>query len=231
LIQIVLDQDVWLDGGNEYFVRGRIIRSKSATQTVRDGIFYPDANNLMKRDLIGACALVNCKEDFCPVRIMNLSNQCVHVFRGTRLGDVECLEENKVRLRCMKKSPEIRSKQDNIMNYFKKDLERLEGEDRERMMCILKDFSDVFSSDKFDIGLAVDTVHHIETADALPISCNPRRIPIGVEGKVDELVDQLLKHNIIRPSTSPWNAPIVVVAKKDGDIRMCVDYRKLNTIT
>jgi hypothetical protein len=49
--------------------------------------------------------------------------------------------------------------------------------------------------------------------------------------KVDKLVEELLAHDVIRPSESPWNSPIVFVAKKNGDIRLCVDYRRLNAVT
>jgi hypothetical protein len=229
LIRVILDQDAWLDGGKEYFVRGRIIGNEAVS--VKDGIFHPYNRNLMKRGMVGACALVNCEGEFCPIRIINLANQCVHLFRGTHLGDLECFQQNEYRLRCMRSHNGSKMKLDKIISYFKPDLDRLHGKDRENMLKILEEYSDVFSEGKFDIGLAVDAVHRIETEDALPISCNPRRIPIGVEDKVDELVEQLLQHKIIRPSASPWNAPIVVVAKKDGDIRMCVDYRKLNAIT
>jgi transposase InsO family protein len=107
----------------------------------------------------------------------------------------------------------------------------LSRDDRSKVSSVLKDFQDVFSKTKMDIGKTHLLEHRVDTGDSPPIAFSPRRIPVALEEKVDKLVEELLLNDIIRPSESPWNAPIVIVAKKDGDIRMCVDYRKLNAVT
>ena len=65
--------------------------------------------------------------------------------------------------------------------------------------------------------------HGIDTDSAKPIACSYRRIPFGLEEKVDNLIQELADKNIIRPSESPWNAPLVVIPKKNGDIRLTID--------
>ncbi|CAM9669117.1 unnamed protein product, partial [Heterosigma akashiwo] len=59
----------------------------------------------------------------------------------------------------------------------------------------------------------------------------PYRIPPAHQEKAEEMVDELLKQGVIEESSSEFNAPIVLVQKKTGDLRMCLDLRSLNQIT
>ncbi|XP_039313505.1 uncharacterized protein LOC120359576 [Solenopsis invicta] len=64
-----------------------------------------------------------------------------------------------------------------------------------------------------------------------PISFRPRRLSFADKEKLRQILDKLLQEKIIRPSNSPYAFPIVLVRKKDGESRLCVDYRELNRIT
>lgn len=64
-----------------------------------------------------------------------------------------------------------------------------------------------------------------------PISFRPRRLSYSDKEKLQLILDDLLNRNIIRPSESPYASPIVLVRKKNGETRLCIDYRELNKIT
>ncbi|CAK9800876.1 Transposon Ty3-I Gag-Pol polyprotein [Anthophora plagiata] len=64
-----------------------------------------------------------------------------------------------------------------------------------------------------------------------PITFKPRRLAFADKEKLRSILDELLKDGIIRPSNSPYASPIVLVRKKTGELRLCVDYRELNKIT
>ena len=74
-------------------------------------------------------------------------------------------------------------------------------------------------------------VHHIRTIDDVPVNSGYRRIPPGQLQQVKEHLDGLLKDGVIEPSESNYCSPMVIVKKKSGDIRLCIDYRKLNSKT
>lgn len=107
-----------------------------------------------------------------------------------------------------------------------------------RMRSLLREnvaaFSSVYSSGDCqnveNLG-SVDVYHEIETGDSLPIRMRPRRVPLNDRVKVEAMVDDLLAQGVIRPSTSPWAACLVLARKKDGSLRLCVDYRQLNKVT
>ncbi|UYV63592.1 K02A2.6-like, partial [Cordylochernes scorpioides] len=88
----------------------------------------------------------------------------------------------------------------------------------------------VFSQHAIDLG-KVAIQHKIITKSEQPISLRPYRRPLKEYEEIAEQVKELLEHKLIRISDSPWAFPVVMVPKKDGNKRMCIDYRRLNEIT
>ena len=73
--------------------------------------------------------------------------------------------------------------------------------------------------------------HEIHTEAGPPIKTKNRPVNPSLESDLREQVDTLLKHEVIEPSNSPWSFALVAAPKKNGKIRWCVDYRRLNEIT
>ena len=71
----------------------------------------------------------------------------------------------------------------------------------------------------------------IETGSAPPVKLRPYRIPLCHQAEVQDQLDRLEGEGIITLSHSPWSSPLVVVKKKNGSLRLCVDYRRLNALT
>ena len=88
----------------------------------------------------------------------------------------------------------------------------------------------MFSTGDGDICRTSLTQHHIQTGAAPPIRQRPRRVPITQQEVVDREIAKMLSHGVIEPSESPWRSPIVLVRKKDGSVRVCVDCRRLNEV-
>ena len=108
----------------------------------------------------------------------------------------------------------------------------LEGDDLQRLKNIVEEFSDVFAKHPEDIGTTTLMQHHVTLTTDKPVSANYFRTPPPrVKADIDKETDKMLAAGVIRPSDSPYNAPIVLVKKPDGSYRYCTDFRKLNSIT
>lgn len=163
-----------------------------------------------------------------PVMVRNESEQDIHIPPSTiiaELGAYECIvSEQHVT------SPSAQDLQSNPLNFnFGESPLSLEW--KERITTKLQAMSNVFSHHDLDFGCTSHVKHHINLHDSTPFKHRARPIhPQDIEA-VRKHLRELLDAGVIRESESPFSSAIVVVKKKNGDIRLCIDYRKLNLQT
>ncbi|UYV61868.1 K02A2.6-like [Cordylochernes scorpioides] len=108
----------------------------------------------------------------------------------------------------------------------------ISNEDRVRLLDVLRKYTDVFEFQKASLKTSsLKVKHRIEIGDHAPIKQRPYRVSPREKSIIQTEVDNMLKLGIIQPSDSPWSSLVVLVKKKDGTWRFCVDYRRLNKIT
>ena len=105
----------------------------------------------------------------------------------------------------------------NLTNNQQKELNKL-----------LEEYADLFDN---NLGRCGIVKHEIDTGSKRPIKQNAYQWPHAEKQVIQEEIDKMLEQGVIQESTSPWTSPVVLVKKKDGSTRFCVDYRKLNKIT
>ena len=108
--------------------------------------------------------------------------------------------------------------------------ENLSPLQQQQLNELFKEYQDVFSQGDEDLGNTPLLEHGIETHGP-PLRQPYRRQNPAVRREEMAQVQQMLSSNVIRPSNSPWASPVVMVRKKDGSLRFCVDFRQLNAAT
>ena len=120
---------------------------------------------------------------------------------------------------------------EKLLDQLQLQLDHLGEEDRAKLVSILRGYTDVFALTSSELGTTSITEHSIDTGDHPPIRQPLRRMPFSLRPQVDKMVQEMLDQGVIQPSSSPWASAVVLVRKKDGSMRFCVDYRRLNHIT
>ncbi|MES9880179.1 MAG: RNase H-like domain-containing protein [Sedimenticola sp.] len=96
---------------------------------------------------------------------------------------------------------------------------------------LLYDYQDVFATDEFDLGDFTEITHSIDTAAARPIKQRMRRTPACFVQEEEAHLKKMLEAGVIQESNSEWASAPVLIRKRDGSVRWCIDYRALNNVT
>ena len=173
------------------------------------------------------------------VPVINLHNNDQVLVKGTKLGTLEKAEEvepaedgKPLSDSTFAKSESKSLRRAEAIDQMIEDLpEELNDEQRRQVKKLLRQNEGIFSKGEHDIGRTQLIEYRIDTGDHRPIRQSLRRQPFQHLEIIDKQVKDMKDAGIIESAASPWAFNVVLVKKKDGNLRFCVDYRRLNAIT
>ena len=107
----------------------------------------------------------------------------------------------------------------------------LTAEQKSAVFELVNDFPEGFLEPKGKTGRTDWAEHEMDLQGHKPLKQRASRLPWAKQEIADVEVEKMLADDIIEPSTSPWSSPIVLVKKKDGSTRFCIDYRRINDLS
>ena len=173
-----------------------------------------------------ARTLVTPTDQTVPVRLLNPRPQKITVNKGTTIARMEA-----VAVFAATSDPVMKSKHQLFEDMVKHLGTHVSTVQRDQLLQLLLEFSDVFAESSNDLGLTDLIKNQIDTGNAHPIRQQIRHVPSAKREDTQKLLHNMLQNDIIQPSSSPWASPVVLVQKQDGSQRFCVDYKKLNNVT
>ena len=188
-------------------------------------------------------SLVDVEKGVVPIRILNPQSEPVHLHKGTMAGlalpvDI-CQTDMSPNYGVYQigqqdaevPSARIKTLPEHLQMLLEESGGNLCKEENDELKEFLVEYNDVFVGAGGQLGRTGLVKHSINTGNQYPIRQRPRRTPLHLQDEVKKQVTDMLEQGVIEPSNSPWSSPIVLVRKKDGSYRFCVDYRLLNKAT
>ncbi|UYV71900.1 hypothetical protein LAZ67_9000991, partial [Cordylochernes scorpioides] len=203
-------------------------------------LFEPSKKVLIGKGLTLPCALFRLSHNKGKLWIVNSSTTAQIVPKGMCLGKIQRVEENNLTAisECSEFNKEAKNA-NHASHADKSDFKFLQNlisddlseEQQSQILSILKRYDKIFDKNNEPVKQTSVTKHKIETGNHQPIKHRPYRVSPTERQAIQTEVDKMLDAGIIRHSESPWSSPVILVKKKDGNWRFCVDYRRLNKVT
>ena len=171
--------------------------------------------------------------------LINLSDHYIEVGKGEVLASAEevCSNVEPIGIQKVEVAeqggPENGKREipEHLINLFDKSKGELNEQEQTQLSELLCEFEDVFDKGEFDLGKFNTIQHGIDTGTNRPVKQRIRHTPLGFAGEEEAQLKKMLSAGVIRPSVSEWASAPVLIRKRCGSIRWCVDYRALNALT
>ena len=213
-----------------------IVKGRPLDRFDKDGVgVLESSDNLTARyGLLVAKALVCPKRGTVPLRIMNMNHEPIYLYKNTVTAIYEPVQPGSfetVSSLGTENIPEEKS-YSHLEDLIELSTENLNESQKESMKTLLYEYADQFSRSSHDLGSTSIAQHTIKIVPGCkPIKQRPYRVPLAKQQVAQKEIQLMAEKNLIEPSYSAWSSPALLVPKKDGTMRFCVDYRRLNEAT
>lgn len=231
-VKVAGKEDILIPACSMKVVIGSTRQNRRGEEMVAAVQAIQGATGSLPRNISVIDTLSEVKNGKIPVRVLNLGNEDIWLKPKSRIGTLHKVEI----VKSTEDHCDIDEKAEDNMNV-KSDVEFHIGDvdftekQKAQFDALLKKHSNAFCQNDSDLGHSSLVKHSIKLTDEIPIRVPHRRIPPNQLEEVKQHLSKLLDQGIIRKSNSPFASAIVIVRKKDGSIRLCVDYRQLNKKT
>ena len=231
-VGVILTANFTIEPYSENILEGQTEEQEAQLLSENQRILEPEISIEDRLGVLIACGLVSPANSM-PIRVLNVSNRFVNLKTGIKVGALFPIEPKEQQL-CLTtviedlKKPTILEIIDSSM---KDEASMLTANEKNKLAKLLLKYESIISRGPTNIGNCTFLTHRIDTGDKITIRIAPRRIPYFQQDEVQQDISAKETAVIVRKYTSPWAFPIVVVRKKYGTARICVDYRRLNDVT
>ncbi|KZS10201.1 Uncharacterized protein APZ42_025383 [Daphnia magna] len=201
-------------------------------------LLRPSNKLLQNSGLSAGHALIDCSKKDAVVHEMNVDHADHMIVEGTSIGQLVLIDQtSNLSLEVGEgrdAAGEVRGRSGKSREPAAFDqcvASTLAAQDRNDQIELLIEFQDVFAGNGDCLGQCTVLEHAIPTEGTVPIKQLPRRRACRERELIKDEVNKMLKQEVIEPAQCPWSSPIVLVKKKDGKWRFCIDYRRLNEVT
>ena len=195
---------------------------------LHEGLFEPKLGSNVPNHICVARSLNNvCSNNELTLQVMNTGPSSVTIRRGTILGSFTSSSLIAIVGSGASISEEMPF---DVLSNIEQQCQHLMPQERKEVTDLLSSYKDLFVSKKGPLG-RTDKVKHSIPTQGRPIRQPIRRTPESLRRAIEVETDAMLSSGVIRRSSSPWSSPVIMVQKKDGSWRFCVDYCRLNAVT
>ena len=176
-----------------------------------------------------ANGIITPREDM-VIQVANLTDRTILIHVGQRLATMTRLTQSQINM-IQQGSSSLENAVVKPISDVEPDLgnNHLTNHQKEKIKHLIETFPDVFSEQPGRTTKLRHTINLIPGSQ--PVNSPPFRYAPARRQTIEEKLKEMTQQTIIGPSNSPWASPVVLAPKKDGTLRFCVDYRKLNAMT
>ena len=223
-VSVVLAQDIVVAARTERRVQCKV------TEDIEDGnmvYFEPKQEILHTKPIYVAGAIDIVNKGFITAQLINPTPEGITLRRGTVVGKVELMDEAVI------SNIEVEEPIKSREWVEKIDIgdQNVNAREKKRIEDLLVEYKDVFSQGDNDLGRCGLISHSIEIVGEKPKRCGVRPLNPAMREVLKTHIDELKSNDLIQPSNSEYACPVVMVKKKDGSLRFCCDFRRLNDVT
>ena len=249
--RIFVKETVLVLAGHEMLLPGRVEAKAGKGDIQFTGIIEPTENFVERFELLMAPSVQRNGDEGVMLRVLNPGDEDRLIYKGTTVATLSSVlalgqsinteEEEELDKSAFIRACIVRQEVDveglglkvpeHLRELFEESLTELDKKQTQDVAQLLEKYQDVFMKPDEKLRGTELVKHKIDVGNTNPIKQPPRRTPFHQKQLVEEEIEKMLADDIIEPAEGPWASPVVLVRKKDGSVRFCVDFRRVNDVT